>query len=307
MVDAFILEARLNCERWGCVIGKHALTEFTEAGALFYKSGKESRTKGVAITLKDNTLRIKGSLHKFYYWKTEGRADNSGVFTMSQMCQALEMLEAFIGVPIIEGGVFRSYEVGLNIRTSQDAREYIKEIESIDNANAPEMIEDATQKKYRQKTTRKDKDRKKYFKAYDKKEEVRVKQGGRLIENTLRIETAYKRQRKPVKELINKRKSIADKFRADWLNLHFVREYEVAKGVHGTQAQKARMLMELGETEYIRTINEWMECRKITLKQHRTHREFARDFEKKHRGKIILKQSAREAEIKHAINTANLL
>lgn len=306
MVDAFILEVRLDCELWGRVVRKHALTEFTEAGALFYKSGRESRTKGIAITLKDGKLRIKGSLQKFYYWQKEGRADNSGVFTMSQMCEAWVMLDEYIGVPIMQGGILRSYEIGLNIRVSKDAREYIQEIESIDNANAPEMLEDATQKKHTQKTTRRDKDRKKYYKAYDKKVEIKQKQG-REIGYTLRIETAYKKQRKALLKLISDRKRIADKFREDWRNLRFVRGYEVAKGVNGLQAEKARLLMELGETEYIRTINKRLERGEITPKQHRAYREFARDYETKHRGKIIAKPSNLEAEIKHAINTANLL
>ena len=74
---------------------------------------------------------------------------------------------------------------------SRDPSEYIKRVMSTDDAR--EMYSDADYKKDRQKTTEKDKDKRKVLKIYDKSFEYRQK-GKAVDDNILRLETVYRRQ-----------------------------------------------------------------------------------------------------------------
>ena len=77
---------------------------------------------------------------------------------------------------------------------SRDPSEYIKRVMSTDDAR--EMYSDADYKKDRQKTTEKDKDKRKVLKIYDKSFEYRQK-GKAVDDNILRLETVYRRQKIP--------------------------------------------------------------------------------------------------------------
>lgn len=253
------------------------------------------------ITLRDKGATIKGSLHKFYYRVKYGRADNSGLFTMEQAVEAFSMLGEIVGIPL-NRAVLRSYEIGYNIKVSKPAHKFVCKAVAILEAKEPTMFEDARFEADMQKSTRRDKKKKKYYKIYDKQFEVKTNQD-RDIEPTLRIETGYKRQSKSLCDLLSVRgiKKVIRAFTKDWGSLVFTRSYKAVGNVKVSQIQKAIDIRTMGiEAFLIREKRKHQEGL-ITDKQYRIAREFARDYPQKHRDKVLELLSDEEKEYKQAI------
>lgn len=303
MVDRFVLSAPLRISEWARVAERCRLEEYTRSGEIFYVSGKESRFDALHITIKDKGITIKGSLHKFYNRTKNGKADNSGMFTMEQAKEAFQILAEFSGVPLFECGKLTSYEIGYNIKTRSPAIEYIQKIQSIGVAKEPLLYEDIRFKKDRQKSTRRDKNKRKYYKIYDKQYEVKLNQG-REIPNTLRIETAYKRQSVKLADLLS-REGIAKTekhFIRSWQSVVFVREYSAKKGVKKSQADRAIQIKQNGKNAYLTEEKKRHTQGIITDKQYRISKEFVRDFDTLHYDKVEERLSIEEIEYQNAVN-----
>ena len=107
-----------------------------------------------------------------------GILDNSGSFTISQARAALRTL--FNDVDIDVSHVTVTYfEIGLNMRLSREANEYIRLVSSVGENR--KLFNDANFEENRQKTTEKSRCRSKVLKMYDKSFEYRSK--GKAVES----------------------------------------------------------------------------------------------------------------------------
>lgn len=299
MIDRFVLAVPLARKLWEKVARINGLAECTERGEVYYTSGKEARFDCIYLTIRGKGVRVSGSLHKFYYRATTGKADNSGIFTMEQAKEAFGILSEKLGVSF-DRGVLTSYEIGLNLSVRDNPDEYIKKALSVSRALKPALFEDANYLDNKQKTTRKDKDRRKYYKIYNKTYQVKKSQGIE-IPNTLRIETAYRRQRAELGRLLAKdgAEKIVRAFRRDWESIQFESSYEVRAGVRETQARIAIAILEMGKEAYLQSEESRKEEGTITEKQYRRIREFVRDYETKHQAKV--RRVATKEEIEYRI------
>lgn len=298
MIDRFVLVVPLDCSEFERVAVRNRLTQYTRNGELFYTSGKECRLSSLYIALQGNKATIKGSLHKLYNNLKTGRADNSGRFTMEQAQEAFILLEDITAIAF-EKAKITYYEIGYNIQVERNPSDYIRKARSIGEANEPLLYEEARVNEGKQKSTRRTKAKKKYYKIYDKQQETKEKQR-RDIPPTLRIETAYKRQSKSLEEFVKPSNLYRLKraFVKDWGSLEFRREYQGRAGVHQSQATRIAEISELGKDEYLQRERERLDAGTISPKQYRTIREFVRDFDKhKDKAKAIISKEEKEYQI----------
>lgn len=303
MIDKINIKIPLAESEWERVATLCNLIEYYKAdtGERFYRNAKTSYFEGLGfVEVGKRGLLIKGSLHKFYNSIKNGKADNSGLFTITQAKEAISLLEKRICVSF-DNAKISSFEIAYNIPTSKPAREYIGKMIAIGRGAEPQLLEEARLKKDRQKTTRRDKEKRKYYKVYDKAEEVRERQK-KEISPTLRVETSYKRQSISPYKLVADLPKLLRSFAKDWGKLEFKREYKTKPGTHASQAIKAIAVRKLGIDGFLRAEAERYENGIITQKQYRLSKEFAKDYKEKHENKIIELISEEETEYKNAIN-----
>lgn len=300
MIDRFVLVVPLDCSKFERIAVRNRLIQYTRSGELFYTSGKECRLSSLYISLQDNKAKIKGSLHKLYNNLKCGRSDNSGRFTMEQAQEAFTLLENITGIGF-EKAKITYYEVGYNIQVERNPSDYIRKAKSVRDANEPLLYEEARVNEGKQKSTRRTKAKKNYYKIYDKQQEIKERQR-RDIPPTIRIETAYKRQSKSLGEFVkpSNLNRLKRAFIKDWRSLEFCREYRSMAGVHQSQATRIAEISELGKEYYLQREREKLEAGAISPKQYRTIREFVRDFDK-HKDKAIAIISPEEQEYQRAI------
>lgn len=300
MVDAFVLEANISAYSLAYVIERHKLEEGVKYGCIYYKSGRNSGIRGsLEITIEegengDGKAKVKGSLHKFYNWSNGSGADNTTLFTLSQMVEAWEMLETFLGFPILESGKIKSYEFGVNLHVSKDPKRYIDLAISVDRAREPQLYEDPYYNKLCQKVTRKQKYLRTYYKIYDKGAQAKATKR-KEIGNVLRIETVRRRADITPRELIESRDKITRKFLEDWRSLQFQRVNK-AFGVVGNGAWRLEAIATIGAEEFLRREEESYKAGYITPEQRKTSRRIVRDYEHKHKDKVKQVVSEEEEE-----------
>ena len=170
------------------------------------------------------------------------------------------------------------FEIGLNMRLSREANEYIRLVSSVGENR--KLFNDANFEENRQKTTEKSRCRSKVLKMYDKSFEYRSK--GKAVEsNILRLETSYRRQNIPLSEFFNDAFvfRLVSQFFRDWHSLSFPHQIIAEKGTKGSQIEKARRIMEVGRDAYLTESRKDMEAGIITPKQYRCIREFVQRWD----------------------------
>ena len=166
----------------------------TASGKPYYDNRlTKNLTDGVFIQIAtDGKLKIECSLHKWNNRRLTGKGTNDNHFTMKQAKEAAEMLRAEKGIPIQGLNVYR-FEIGLNLYMKNDCREYLDLMRCIEIAGLEkELLINQKFKDKRERTTEFHKDKRKYYKVYDKGHEMKdKKQGEPMHPNILRIETVY--------------------------------------------------------------------------------------------------------------------
>jgi len=258
-----------------------------------------SNVSGVYIRIdckKKTNVRINVSLHKFWRRNTHGELRNDTPFTVSEAKLAFETFLYDFGF-LPERVKIIAFEIGLNLPVSYDPITFIELVKfgffSSKNGShrRKQMFNDANYHLYRQKTTEKHRDIRKYFKIYDKGFEMDGKKRGkkraeaiqkRMTEqnNILRIETVYKRHNEKAVTFFTDSniQRLVNWFYLDWKGLNFVKKIRAEKGARKSEIERAEILINIGEQEYRRQIDEDLKNFRITQKQHRTIREFIRDF-----------------------------
>ncbi|GEM_PF-4380351 len=154
---------------------------------------------GVYMHLKKDKLTLEFSIHKVYNYKLFGKQFNYNDFDFKQARKvAMWLDEMFNPYFDIMQAVVKKYEVGINVLTSENPDEYLKELKQINvGAKILRIVEDRRYKEYKQFGTHSDKDRRIVYIFYNKTFEARSKSKAidrpAVPENVLRLEKDNKR------------------------------------------------------------------------------------------------------------------
>lgn len=277
MFDKIIFRAKIDTADIDTIVLKNYLEQCTEGDEVYYKSTAYANFDGCFIEVRGDTLRCKCSIHKLYSKGKVGKLDNSKPMTFAKAVRTIKELLLRLCVKA-ENAVVTYYEIGVTMKMSQSANEYIKLVRE---ASGKVLWNDANYPEYRQKTTEKSKYFRKVLKIYDKTFEAGEK-GRDVGANILRIETVYKHQSVPLTEMMDNLflSKIGRIFYMDWSELKFVRELSTTKGIKISQLEKAREINRLGVTRYKDRYKRMYLDGKLTKKQWETIRNFARGWPK---------------------------
>ena len=303
MFDKVIFHIRINFTRDAeRIAAKYHLTECTERGVLFYKSSPLGNIDGIIMKIKGNELQVSCSLHKLHHKTEYGTLDNAGPFTMQEAYDTAERLLSELEVPPDNVRV-TYFEIGMSMPMPRPPALYISRARAVGDNPRREMFTDANFQKFRQKTTEKSRTKKKFFKMYDKRYEARDK-GRRVINNVLRVETVYKRQNIRFKELFSAEyiDKLTDIFSRDWAKVVFDKTVLPGNGVRRSETEKARGILTMGKDEYLRLNREEYRAGRLSPKQWRVIREFARDWDA-NKARFRLEATREETEYQAIMRT----
>lgn len=252
----------------------------TEGERGWWQSSALENLTGLSVRITGDRMQVKCSLHKQFTRITGGRLDNTGMFTLSEAracaCAMFGRWDTDVGNARVT-----HFEIGLNLPVSREPMKYIALAGAVGAGKSREMFCDANFEKHRQKTTLKGRTVKKYFKLYDKSHEAEQKHRTCAC-RVLRAETVYRRQDVTMDVFLSPEYSgrLAETFYRDWTNIVFARRVVAAKGMKASQMERAERIMKVGAERYAREAYENWKDGRLTDKQYRTMREFARDWEK---------------------------
>jgi len=301
MFDKIKITADISDNECVCLAKKHRLRTIINANSevVGYSGTDYSKISGVIAKIeckKRNTLHLSVSLHKYWQRENFGKLRNDNLFTVSEAKVAFEMLLFDNGL-ITERVKVCYFEIGLNLNVSYSPLSFI-ELSKYGLFNSKKkghrrkiMFIDANYQTNRQKTTSKYGVRK-YYKIYDKGFELREKKRGKEKKLTpmpedengvkiLRVETVYKRHCEKATTFFSSEnvKRLIYLFYLDWKELNFEKNIRAEKGARKSEIERAKIIVNIGAEEYKKQIKEDLAEKRITEKQHRTIREFIRDFE----------------------------
>lgn len=275
MFDKIIIKARIDINDIETIVLKNYLEQCTEGDEVFYKSTAYANFDGCFIELRGERLKCKCSINKLYSKGKTGKLDNSRPMTFAIAVRTIRELLLKLCVRM-EYAVVTYYEIGLTMKMSHPADEYIKLVQE---ASGKILWNDANFPEARQKTTEKSKYFRKVLKIYDKTFEAGEK-GRNVGDNVLRIETVYRHQSIPLAELTDNLflSKMGRIFYADWSEIRFIRELSATKGIKISQLDKAMEINRLGVAKYKEKYKRMYLNGKITKKQWETMRNFAHSW-----------------------------
>ncbi len=182
------------CERFGLFVKD-------EKKKVLHNKGYETleQNKGIYIKMELPTAKRKGnisislSLHKFYNSMKRRGLYNYDDFDFCRANEAGQMLKELLNIDISAAAV-KKFEIGINITTTGDPDEYMKELSMIKvKAREMRIIEDLHYKEFKQFSTHKDRDKRIIYIFYNKTFEARSKikdvdRREAIPDNTLRVE-----------------------------------------------------------------------------------------------------------------------
>ena len=274
MFDKVIIKACIDVGDIDTIVLRNYLEQCTEGDELFYKSTAYANFDGCFIEVRGDTLKCKCSINKLYEKEQSGKLDNSKPMTFRNAVRTINTLLSKLCVKA-ENAVVTYYEVGVTMKMTRPATEYISLCEEVSDRI---LWNDANYPVDRQKTTEKSKYYRKVLKIYDKTFEG-ISKGRKVDHNVIRVETVYRHQQVPLVELISNDNmaKIGRVFYNDWIAARFVRDVE-AVGVKMSQLDKAREVVKLGVDRYREKYKALYMEGKLTKKQWETIRNFARSW-----------------------------
>lgn len=275
MFDKIGIKGRIDTDDIDTIVLRNYLEQCTKGDELYYTSTAYANFEGCYITLSGDTVKCKCSINKLWQKSRTGKLDNSRPMTFRNAVKTIhELLMRLCLKP--ENCIVTYYEIGLTMKLSAEATEYISRVEDV---AGKQLWNDANYPVNRQKTTERSKYYRKILKIYDKTFEADGK-GRDVGKNVLRIETIYRHQSVKLLDLIDEGnlRRIGKIFYEDWLNLRFVRDLYATPGIKMCQLEKAREIHRLGIARYKDKYKAMFLDRKITKKQWETIRNFARSW-----------------------------
>lgn len=279
MIDRIELKKMVDIETQGAeIIDRNKLERCQRGDRLYWQSNEWGRFSGCCVKLEESgLLSVKVSLHKVWQQKQDGHLDNSRRMRLADVPDAVRVLQGLVGVDLSDA-VVHYFEIGCNLRMERDPSEYIAEVVTVDAEKGRKVLYmDANFEEQRQKTSIKSKDMRKVLKIYDKSHEAADRGRDDVEPGVLRVETIYKRQKIPLKELVENLRAYAIRFEKDWLACQFKADLEADPGCRVSQIEKARDIMRADSIEdYLERERQNYLLRRITKKQWETVRVFAR-------------------------------
>lgn len=292
MFDKVILKGRIDTADIDTIVLRNYLEQCTRGDEIYYTSTAYANFEGCFITLNGNNIKCKCSINKLWQKGLTGKLDNSRPMTFRNAVKTINELLLRLSLKP-ENTIVTYYEIGLTMKMSEQATEYISRVEEV---GGKVLWNDANYPENRQKTTERSKHYRKILKIYDKSFEAAEK--GRWVgSNVLRIETIYRHQSVPLLQLIDEDniRKMSKMFYTDWSGIRFVRELSATPGIRMGQLDKAKEIHRLGVDRYKEKYKQMFLDKKITKKQWETIRNFASSWPEEKK-KYIEKVTAHEEE-----------
>ncbi|PTD14378.1 hypothetical protein [Flavobacterium columnare] len=231
----------------------------------------------------DNTLKINGSLHKYYSFLQNKTLTNYDSFTMQQAKEAVISLINSIGFTP-ENTTITFYEIGLNIIVSENPKLFFEAIHSIGNFENPKMFFiNPKYKDGRMIVTEYHKDYRLYHKVYDKIFEMQDKRKVTPESlNIIRIETVHRRVERTMLIDFFKNdnlKQLQTKFFNEWDKISFEKDINAPNGTHTSKIDLAKNIIYNGKNTVLRKAHEQYKNGTLSLKKYYTIKKFIDNWE----------------------------
>lgn len=256
-------------------------------GAVYYDNKDTKDFNGgfyIHIDTK-GTLKVGGSVHKFYNFLNGGKLDNYNNITMQESRETILKILEFYGLGSVGGYLISSFEVGANFETERPTHWILKKLDNI--GNKPfyfnPMYKDESHK-----TTEINKDFKRIFRVYDKLHELKDKKRKPPpnINHLTRCESIYRRCERLELETFLNIEFLKEKERIFWQEMKSIKlkkfvEYTGVGVCSHSKKQTAKDILQFGTVRALELAKERHEKKELTPKQYRTVREFIRDWHDK--------------------------
>lgn len=231
----------------------------------------------------DKSLKIEGSLHKYFTSLRNKKTDNFDSFTMHQAKEALLKLIENTGFEI-DNVTVNFYEVGLNIVTDIEPKDLLRSVYSIGNFDKEKLFYiDAKFKNESQKITEYHKDFRLVYKVYDKIHEMKDnKKEPPKNTKIIRIETIHKRVEKTF--LIDfftdaNLKRVQRIFFDNWDKLNFFVEIVAPKKTSVSKIELSKVLYKKSQSDVLNEILEQYKNNTMSIKIYYTLKRFIENWE----------------------------
>ena len=282
MFDKMIFTATLSRKQVCKIVKELHLIPCSKGDKIYWSSSNYALLDGRhAVIDSSGHLKLSCSIHKLYEQAMTGALDNSRECRMSDALSVISALfdsEGGLDIPLDKLHV-RYMEIGLSFVMAHNPLDYIRLMISVGEDKAREMFIDYHYERDRMKITAKTRNVRKCLKVYDKTFEAADKDRT-VDDNTLRVETQYRRMNMRLDQLLTPEtlNKFLFQFYQDWSSVTWVRDVTAVKGVKASQLAKAAELLTIGEDAYLeRHRREW-KAGALSDKAWRTYREFAANW-----------------------------
>ena len=258
-------------------------------------------------------IEIEGSIHKYWYKKTNGYLSNYGLFTVRDAHEALKNMLKDIGISM-DDLIITSYEIGLNLWLSNNCLNYTNQMQSktIGTGNkARDFGENKGIKDKREQITLFHKDTRKYYKAYDKQSQMKEDRRADRPEhaNILRIESVLRRTKLPILDFLSEKQAKKDceQFRKDWNTLQFDRQMITPKGTNIQDIGFCTEILNTSLEQFNAKTKADFKSGTISERQKRTRNTFAHIKWGDLKSNILHTKSKEEIEFKAALENNYIL
>lgn len=260
-------------------LAKHYADGFTH----WHNDRTKNFNGGLSIKIdKTKTLLVEGSLHKYSTYLSLKKLDNFDCFTMVQAKETyLKMIKNVGFEPI--NATLREYEIGINLVSSIDPKEILKNIYSIgDLTTEKKFYIDPKYKKESQITTEKHKDYRVFYRTYDKIHEMLDAKKAVPDFKIIRIETVQKRVEKTF--LIDfftdaNLKRLQNAFFDKWDKLNFLVEITAPPKTGTAKIELAKKLYKKSKSDLLHEILTQYKNNTNTIKSYYTQKRFIENWE----------------------------
>lgn len=289
------------------------LTEVLTNGKRSYNNFSVSNFTAFKLSITpDQSVKVICSLHKYKNFLESGKQVNYNDFTMYEVPGISDQLIKNIGLN--ENKLFiYGYEIGVNLRLPENCIEYLNIMESIGEIGDSRIFYvNPKYKDERCKTTVFHKDKRKFFKVYDKGFEMADKKRTDIPPgNILRLETTYRRVENMSFADFNSEthlRKIQKQFFEDWAKVKFSRTIEAPKGTTGNRKELCLQLLQKGNRIVLENGRNDLKAGLISEKQYRTIREFIQNDWNAFKSKVKLIQTENEMSfLNELFRKANIL
>ncbi len=267
------------------IVKKSRLLEQSVNGLKAFNNGTTKNFDG-GFFIKigtDKTLKITGSLHKYYSFLNTKSLTNFDSFTMHKVKETIIKMIENIGFEPEKTNI-NYYEVGLNLVVNIEPKKIMQNVYSIGSIeNEKELLYNLKYKNKSQLTTEFHRDFRVYHKMYDKvfemndkrkqppndKKIIRIETAHRRVENTLLLDF-FKNENLQI---------IQNRFFSNWDKLNFNNDIDAPTGTHKSKIELAKEIIYKGKKEVLIKYFEQYNNNVLSIKMYYTIKRFVKNWE----------------------------